>query len=452
MRNNRKNSDKVFAIVSISLLMFMMCSIGIRFLVMYFFPQDNLITDIVFFDNKEQSDTDDENTDDTDWAKLYPFENEKSENKEQHKTGENAIIKYAKKIKNALTYSDTKINKFFTKNLFGYSQLVYGSNIYKSLICWNFTPFAEYNNIVKTDDNYFYEQLQSRDVSESITSTIELSKYCNDKDVKFLYVQIPSKISKYDDLDISGVTDFSNQNADSFLSALNESGVNTLDLREEIHKEGLVHHDLFFETDHHWKGETGLWAAEKILTKMRDLDFDTNPDLLSPDNFEFDVYKDWFLGSQGKKATLARAKPDDFTLIYPKSKSMFHYAIPTLGIDETDELSVMYDMEKIEKRDYMHANPYGGYNHGDNALTEIENKLIDNDYNVLLVHDSFANCVIPFMALDIKNLHALDLRFFNGSLRSYIKENKPDIVIVAYPCNNLGIVDDFTHKGFMDFR
>ena len=458
----RKNADVIFTIVCVTFLLFMMGTIGIRYLTRQIIIErlgiTNLFTDIVFCDNKALGETDDGNDDasktvpDINWAELYPFDEEVIEQEKLSEPKEPIFSEYSKKVKEKITNLESPIETYATENLLGYNLLTAFSKSYESFVGWNFTPFGEYNNIVKIGDNYFYGVVPAKDISESASSTIELSRYCHTNNIEFLYVQMPSKISKYEDGDISGVTDFSNQNADAFLRELAEADINTFDLREEIYKEALTHHDLFYETDHHWKGETGLWAAGKILGEMNNLGFNTNPSLLSSDRFDYVVYEDWFLGSQGKKATLVQATPEDISLIYPKDKPLFHYVIPNMGIDEIGDFSVTYMMEYINEKDYMGANPYGAYNHADQPLIQIENELIGNNYKVLIIHNSYANCVIPFMALGIKNVDSLDLRHFNGSVKSYIEKSNPDIVIVTYPCDQPGTVDYTTHTSVFDFR
>ena len=81
----------------------------------------------------------------------------------------------------------------------------------------------------------------------------------------FLFVMVPSQISKYEDLLPAGYTDTTNDTADAFLSLLEQAGVPYLDLREEMHKDGLTVTDDYYSTDHHWKPQTGFWAYTKIL-------------------------------------------------------------------------------------------------------------------------------------------------------------------------------------------
>lgn len=115
-------------------------------------------------------------------------------------------------------------------------------------------------------------------------------------------MQAPYKISKTQDKDISGVIDFSNQNADDLILQLRQANVDVYDFRDVIDTEGLNHHDLFYRTDHHWRAETGLWASRHILEYLNQYyNYDVDPDLLNENNFTSVLYPEWFLGSKGKK-------------------------------------------------------------------------------------------------------------------------------------------------------
>ena len=108
-------------------------------------------------------------------------------------------------------------------------------------------------------------------------------------------------------------------------------------------------------------------------------------------------------------------------------------------------------MQQLMNKDYYQSNPYGAYNYGDKALRKINNIMNNGSKKILFIHDSFSNSMIPFLALGINYIEALDLRHFKGSLKSYIKQNKPDMIITAYCSTFPGSVDDW-YIQLYDFR
>ena len=338
-----------------------------------------------------------------------------------------------------------------------YTGQTFGEKRYENFINWDIAYMGDYNPVVKLKDGYLTSFTPSRDVTENARSILELANFCESLGIEFIYINLPNKICISQDKDISGILDFSNQNADKFLNMLKDFGVKYYDLRKNLHEQGMNHHESFFRTDHHWKPETGLWAAREILKFLRDdYNWPVNPEILRPENFESVIYHNWFLGSQGKKVTLIRTNPDDISLFYPKFETNFYYEIPQLKINTGGDFSITYDMKQIQSRDYYGLNAYAAYDYADRALIKFTNLLTGYEKKILFIHDSFSNCVIPFIALDVKNVIEIDLRHFTGSVKTFIKSERPDIVIVTYyatvPGRSSALTVSDTDKKFFDFR
>ena len=80
----------------------------------------------------------------------------------------------------------------------------------------------------------------------------------------------------------------------------------------------------------------------------------------------------------------------------------------------------------IHKKDYYHGNPYATYNYGDRPVIKIENELITQNLKLLIVKDSFANCVIPFLSMGIKNIDDLDTLIANLNKIKYVMQVERD--------------------------
>jgi hypothetical protein len=173
--------------------------------------------------------------------------------------------------------------------------------------------------------------------------------------------------------------------------------------------------------------------------------------LADPERYRYTRYQDWFLGSLGKKVTLAQTVPDDFILIRPAFATDFSVRIPELNLSARGDFDVLIDHSQLDIRDYYTLSPYGAYCYGDRPVITIHNNLSNNNEGktILLIKDSFAEVVTPFLSMGVEDLHILDLRHFNGSLKSYIEKNRPNIVILMY---NPSAIDDDAHKKMFDFR
>ena len=330
-------------------------------------------------------------------------------------------------------YLKEKLNNYTSQKLVIYEDIIKIAKNYEKFINWNLVYFAEYNPVIKLKDGHFATFTPIRDISQNAQAVINLAEFCKSLDIKFFYVNLPNQICISEDKDVSGTLDFSNQNADNFLNLLKDSGVKYYDMRKILHDQGMNHHEAFYITDHHWTARTGLWAAREILKFLRnDYNWPVNPEILNPERFDYVIYPDWFLGSYGKKVTLAQTQPEDFTMIYPKFDTLLNFNVPSLNKNVSGDFRITYDMGQINVKDYYELAPTSAYNHGRRPVTKIENLLADNDKKLMLVYDSFSNCVIPFLALSVRHIETIDLRQFTGSLKTFTKQYKPDLMIVIY--------------------
>lgn len=453
-----EKSKKVLAIFFIMITIVGMLSIGVRFfarnILVYRLGIENSFTRFVLQDI-EYNDPNDMSDDSItiDWSKKFPFAKEDLEKDKENRTSKLELFTdYNDSITSFEGKVESKITELFPK----YQSFVELSNLYENKIKWKYVGYAEYNGVVALEDNYYIGITSNISLDEDIESTKELADFCKKHGIDFLYAQQPSKVCKVEDSGVNDSIDFSNNNMDRFLESLKKENIQTYDHREDIHVEKKDHHSMFYNTDHHWKVETGFWAAKHLLeTINKHFDYNIDLEKLDESLFEKKTYKDVFLGSQGKKVGLKVAKPDDFTLIYPKYDTYIHYIIPDMQIDDYGRFDIMYDKNNIEMNNkkyyYYEANPYAACNYGDHALTKIDNLQNTNGPKVLFIHDSFADCEIPFFSLGVGSVDSIDLRHFNGSVKSYINKNDPDIVIVSYSTfsNN---IDWQSHSDFYDFR
>ncbi len=73
---------------------------------------------------------------------------------------------------------------------------------------------------------------------------------------------------------------------------------------------------------------------------------------------------------------------------------------------------------------------------GDHALVEI-NSDVENGKTLVVLKDSFANSLIPFLTNHYKTIYVIDTRYYNGSIIEYIKDSEADEVLLLYNIKNL---------------
>ena len=452
---------KYIMLFCFGILAFFMITIGIRFFSRQLLEKklhvDSAFTHAVFFDNEElyrpvEDQSIRSRSIPIDWKEMYPFT--RAEESDTH-SKVRWVLNVPTEIKRSIQAKEKRVEKWTTDYLIGYIFFAEQGRRYENFIGWHIiNPAWE---IATFSDGYLTSALRrNNNINEYVDSLCVLNDYVKKHGGKLLLVQTPFKVCKYADFDIINKFDYSNANADELLSGLSSNGVSYMDLRDEVHRSFSVeeYHSLFFRTDHHWKPETGLWATSLIVAKLNsDYGFQIDLDLFRLDRYKVDVYSKWFLGSLGKKMTLSRVDPEDCSYILPKFPHKIDYEIPSLGIHTTGTLAVTYDPYQFSSIDYYHKTLYEGYNYSDNAVIKFHNHQITDGKRILMIKDSFANVVAPFLSLGVEDLCMVDTRVFTGSLERFIDEYQPDLVLVITNPSSYARHIDWEQGGSLfDFR
>lgn len=177
----------------------------------------------------------------------------------------------------------------------------------------------------------------------------------------------------------------------------------------DAHKE----EEIYYRTDHHWT-TLGAWYAYEQYTKAVGGDLQR---------------------AQGKKKFRCISK--DF---YGTTYAKINYARQADKIEiyePADKLRVVYNMgEKKTKTLYdfsflKTADQYSVFTGGNQAVLEITGG-IKNGKTLLLIKDSFANSILPFLAEDYEKLVVVDLRQLNVSGDRFLEMFSPTDILILY--------------------
>ena len=295
--------------------------------------------------------------------------------------------------------------------------------------------------VVKTDSGnllgFLQEEYTQDRIQHEVQNICSLQQLSEDNGAHFLYCQIPNK-TIYDTAP-PNAENYSRQNYDRILEAVEASGCPVLDLKTALKEYGIPDSDLFFLTDHHWTPKTGFAVVSIICDQLqRRYGFEYDPALTDLQNYHVEQYKNWFLGSYGKKigTYFTWHGADDFDLILPAFPTDFTEFVPSDNRSRTGtfENSLLH-MEKM-KRDLYKTNTYATYGGGDYRLQILYNHLHPNASKTLVIRNSFSCVVTPFLALHTGELHIIDDREGDYPspelipIATYIEENKPDYVLL----------------------
>ena len=446
--NFREKAMLSCMLVLILFFMTIFIRLGTRLVLVKKLHWDNAVTQTILFDNKALQMTDSKPSQhyaNIDWAAKYPF-------------GEESNVNSAQKLKrmhetiNAIR--EEKIVDWTTKHLVAYNWFVEAGRDVEGKIGWDVINPSM--NVRKLQDGYLTYINKKSTQENRIYVIADFANFVKAQGCEFLYIQSPGKSNPFADTELRGI-DYSNANTDELLQGLREHNIDVYDLRSDLHEAvgDAGWHQAFFRTDHHWKPSTALWAARRVAEKLaNDYGVDVNFAHLAPEDYEVVRYEKYFLGSQGKKVTLAHTEPDDFDVYYPKFSTNLYVKIPSRSVDGEGDFSILYDKAALGTGDFYNDNPYSMYGYGDQAEIIVHNYENENlrDKKILLIHDSMLDTAMPFLVMGLKDLRELDIRHFKGSVQRYIKEYKPDIVLVMYKTSYSESIDWMAHDSKFDFR
>ena len=435
----------------LGLLFLVMASIFLRFFTAKVLVQrmhmDNGFTRVVTGDLQQYGAKKSHKNVPVNWEKKYPFDHDTS----WLSRGLGRMTAIQTRIANG---PEKGVMSWTTDNLAGYSYLVECGRKLEDQLGWHIVNPSM--NIAKLPDGYLSHVFWRQDMHKHAEQIEHLAELSRAQGASFFYVQTPFKVNAYGDAETRENLDHTAENVEELTNRLQQAGIPILDLRPEW--QGLSdteYHGLFYRTDHHWRPETALHEAGVIAAYMQEqYGMQVEMSRFDPSEYEWQTREDWFLGSQGKKVTLARTQMEDFSWGEPRFPTQIQLEIPSLGIDEMGDFSLMLDYSNVQHRSAYHANPYAMFLYGDQAYTHIINQNLQHfpQKKILAFTDSYGDTMIPFLAMGVREVVKVDVRHFTGSVEKLIQAEKPDIVFLMYHSSVERKLDMETHTGKYDFR
>lgn len=300
----------------------------------------------------------------------------------------------------------------------------------------------EDTTLVKSDSGSLLEtnhKIGNKEISATAELIGELQRVAEENGAKFLYCAAPRK--EFYEVAPTNAPNTYLADYKLFLDSLEELRIPYTNLADVVEQSDVPAAEMFYYTDHHWTTRAGFLATKAICEELNArYNFDYSERCVDMNQYDVTTYCDWFLGSKGKKvgASFTMNGADNFELIVPKFTTSLTEEQPFKNQTREGcfEEVVLY-MENLEK-DYYRVNTYVTYSGGDFRLQIIKNNLNYEGKKILIIRDSFACVVTPFLALQTAELHVCDVRdgdFYVGNklnMKEYIKQIRPDYVLVLY--------------------
>ena len=296
---------------------------------------------------------------------------------------------------------------------------------------------SEINGVYLGKDGHLFQRLSGDQVSyDNYEKNIQLLRDFGDNHgipVSFLLVPDAAIVLK-DDLPKGALV----LDGDTYYAS---GGVP--DLREPLQEALLSGTDPYFRTDHHWNTDGAYIGAKVYLSSRQET-------ILPQEAYGMTTVSNDFYGTTySKVAGLCGVRADELRLPTELPK---HLTVQTAGRadsvslptdsgeesviwpDRLQELEKagIYDLSKLQGKD-QYAVYFGG-NYGWLKITNPDEKAAGK--RLLILKDSFANSMVPYLLPYYETITMVDLRYFNGSFAQVMEESDPTELLVLYELTN----------------
>ena len=202
------------------------------------------------------------------------------------------------------------------------------------------------------------------------------------------------------------------------LEMAEETGLNTVDFLTALQER--ADEEIFYRTDHHW---TTLGAYYGYVAIMESLG--RGEEIMAMGTFTPEVVSTEFNGTLYSNSGIHWLQSDKM-----------EYWVKEDGLTVTswrtgkEEVASLYDRSYLAVKD-----KYSSFLGGNQPLCVIRNENAEGG-KLLIVRDSYADSVAPFLAQHFSEVHLLDLRQYRSSVAGYANENGIDDILVMYSIPN----------------
>lgn len=204
---------------------------------------------------------------------------------------------------------------------------------------------------------------------------------------------------------------------DAFYKSLGDN-ILTVDAASCLHK-AKSNSQVFYKTDHHWTTRGAFSVFEEIAKKL-DIDFKRQ-------DFDFNLVSNSFEGTL-KSKVLSQASVDSVEICFPK-KSAGTYYIEMSG--KSKKIASFFFESKLKEKN--HYEVFLGGNYAKVSVTTT----LERGRKLLVIKDSFANCLLPMLTPYFTKIVILDPRYMTESVQKVIQEDDFTDILYLYNANTL---------------
>lgn len=291
----------------------------------------------------------------------------------------------------------------------------------------------EENGVFKGRQNYLLEDIakpEEEQMEENINAIKEFEESYIDIPVYMMLVPNAANVMA-DKLPRLAETENQTKQFENIRKMLGDK-IKWIDVKGTLtkHKEDGV----YYHTDHHWTSLGAYYAYEELAAAMG---LDTSK---APQWKSYAVSND-FNGTLSASSGYEQGYREPISIYVPEEGQEAPQVVVNY-VDEQRKTASLYDSSKLKEKDQYALFLGGNYSRIDIKTTA------DTTDRLMLIKDSYANCLIPFLTPFYREIIIIDPRYYYGDIHQVLEENKITNVLFLYNGNTF--VEDNSISGVLN--
>lgn len=182
--------------------------------------------------------------------------------------------------------------------------------------------------------------------------------------------------------------------------------------------------ELYYRTDHHWTSLGAYYGYTGLATALGYTPVPLN-------DYTETVRSTEFYGTVFSSSGVRWVRPDTISTYVPDDGiTVASHTYDNKG-NPVEEPRQLYDTSFLSVKD-----KYSMFLGGNQPLGVVKNANNPDGPRLLIIRDSYADSLVPFLTPHFSEIHLVDLRYYKLSIADYIAQNGIDQALVLYSVPN----------------
>lgn len=273
------------------------------------------------------------------------------------------------------------------------------------------------NGVYFGKDGYLFEKFQTPTVQLDANSASLTRFLQNNKDANVYGLLAPTSVEIYPEkLPKFAPTDSETAAIDRVEKQV-EGDIRWIDATSAL--QAAKDEPIYFRTDHHWTTHGAYVAYRAVLEQMGMTPY-------KKEDFTIRTVSNSFKGTYDAKANDPSIPTEPIDVFEPKFQVAYDVDID----DGRSEMDSLYAWEFLKKRDQ-----YSVFLGGNHRAVNIRST-VKNGRKLVLIKDSYAHSLVPFLANHFEEIYMVDLRYDHRNMTQVMKEKGINEILFVYNIAN----------------